>query len=75
MRMSRKPSAARPRVVCQEVRFVEVEFPLPVQPRLVIQFSDGLSLLVEDERSVGLAGEFIAAFRAQERRSGKGGSR
>lgn len=52
---------------------MEVEYPLPVQPRLVIQFSDGLSVLVEDERSIDLAGEFIAAFRAHEQ--GEGGRR
>ena len=56
--MPRKRSGARQRVVCQDVRFVEVEFPRPVQPRLVVQFSDGLSLLVENDRAVGLAEVF-----------------
>lgn len=71
--MPRKRSAARERVVCQDVRFVEVEFPRPFQPRLVVQFSDGLSLLVENDRAVGLAAEFIVAFRSCENRSRKGG--
>ena len=71
--MSRKRSAARRRVVCEEVRFMEVEYPRPVRPRLVIQFSEGLSVLVEDHDAIDLAGEFIAAFRAYE--EGKGGRR
>lgn len=52
---------------------MEVEYPRPVRPRLVIQFSDGLSVLVEDREAIDLAGEFIAAFRAYEQ--GKGGRR
>ena len=71
--MPRKRPAARERVVCQDVRFVEVEFPRPVHPRLVIQFSDGLSLLVENDRAIDLAAEFIVAFRSFENRSRKGG--
>jgi hypothetical protein len=59
---------------------MEVEYPKPVRPRLVIQFSDGLSVLVENREAVDLAGEFIAAFRAHEHRpacrgTGKGGRR
>ena len=71
--MPRKRSSARERVVCQDVRFVEVEFPLPVQPRLVAQFSDGLSLLVENDRAIDLAAEFIVAFRSRENHCRKGG--
>ena len=71
--MPRKRSAARRRVICEEVRFMEVEYPRPVRPRLVIQFSDGLSVLVEDRDAIDLAGEFIAAFRTYEQ--GKGGRR
>ena len=61
------------RAVCEDVRFAEVEFPRPVQPRLVVGFSDGLSLLIEDPRAIGLAAEFIVAFRGHEH--GKGGAR
>jgi len=50
-----------------------VEFPRPVQPRLVVQFSDGLSLLVENDRAVGLAAEFIVAFRSRENQCRKRG--
>ena len=71
--MPRERTSARERVVCQDVRFVEVEFPLPVQPRLVVQFSDGLSLLVENDRAIDLAAEFIVAFRSRENHCRKGG--
>jgi hypothetical protein len=64
-----KASRAK-RADCESVQFAEVEFATPVVPRLVIRFSDGLSVLVEDERSVPLAAAFIAAFRAR----GKGGA-
>ena len=59
------------RAECESVQFVEVEFVRPVVPRLVIQFSGGISVLLEDESAVGLAAEFITAFRAYE----KGGAR
>jgi hypothetical protein len=66
----KRPGAAR-RAVCQEVRFVEVEYPAPVRARLVVTFSDGLHLLLEDERAAALAAEFIAAFREAERKGGR----
>lgn len=51
------------RAECESVEFAEIEFTAPVVPRLVIRFSDGLSVLVENERSVPLAATFIAEFR------------
>lgn len=74
--MSRKSSrpakASRAkRAECESVQFAEVEFTAPVIPRLVIRFSDGLSVLVEDERSVPLAAAFITAFRTHERGGAK----
>jgi hypothetical protein len=51
------------RFVCADVRFVEVDFPRQFRPRLVIEFSQGLSLLLEDQAAVPLAAEFIATFR------------
>ncbi|QTN33050.1 hypothetical protein HZ994_12230 [Akkermansiaceae bacterium] len=48
---------------CTDARFVEVEFPRQLRPRLVIEFSEGLSLLLEDRDAVPLAADFIAAFR------------
>ncbi len=69
---SRPAKASRvERAECESVQFVEVEFTAPVVPRLVIQFSGGLSILVEGARSVPLAAAFIAAFR----RTRKGGAR
>ncbi len=71
--MSKKPSlrkrSSRPgkRAVCEDVNFAEVEFTRPVMPRLVVQFSDGLSILIEDQSAVGLAAQFIAEFRASEK--------
>ena len=65
----KRPGASR-RAVCQEVRFVEVELPAPIRPRLVVTFSDGLHLLLENESAARVAAEFIAAFRAAERKGG-----
>lgn len=58
------------RAVCENVRFAEVEFDRPTKPGLIIEFSDGLKLLVEDARAVDLAAEFIAAFRTHEQKGG-----
>ena len=64
------------RVTCESVHFTEVEFPKPVTARLVIQFSEGLSLLVADASSVSLAANFITAFRQLENRNlDEGGQR
>ena len=51
------------RITCTDVRFVEVELPLQLRPRLVIEFSEGLSLLLEDHAAIPLAADFIASFR------------
>lgn len=64
-------SQPSPRRECEGVEFAEVEFPLPVRPRVVVCFAEGLSLLIEDERAIDLAAEFIVAFRYAE----KGGRR
>ena len=69
MSTSRTPSG-RP-LTCTDVRFVVIELPRPIQPRLVIEFSHGLSLLLEDEASVPLAASFVASFRKH--LAGKGG--
>jgi hypothetical protein len=59
-----KPHPRPPRrLTCTDVRFVEVDFPRQLRPRLVIQFSEGLSLLLEDQAAVPLAADFIATFR------------
>ena len=60
---------------CESVCFAEVDFTRPVVPRLVVQFSEGLSILVENRAAVDLAAEFIVAFRASENRiHGEGGN-
>lgn len=68
--MPKKPSPRKQpsrRLRCEGVEFAEVEIPRPVRPRLVVRFSGGLSLLLEDEKAVGLAAELIVAFRAAEK--------
>lgn len=59
------------RAVCEAVRFAEVEFDRPTKPGLIIEFSGGLKLLVEDASVVDLAAEFITAFRAHEQKGGR----
>ena len=54
------------RLACEGVEFAEVEIPHSIRPRLIVRFAEGLSLLVEDERAIDLAAEFIVAFRAAE---------
>jgi hypothetical protein len=61
--MSRSRPAPSRRPTCTDVRFVVVDFPRQLRPRLVIEFSEGLSLLLEDHSAVPLAAEFIATFR------------
>jgi hypothetical protein len=61
--MSKSRPAPSRRPTCIDVRFVEVDFPRQLQPRLVIEFSEGLSLLLEDPAAIPLAAEFIATFR------------
>lgn len=59
------------RLACEGVEFAEVEILRSIRPRLVVRFAEGLTLLVEDERAIDLAAEFIVAFRYAE----KGGRR
>lgn len=64
----RQPGATRTgKITCESFGFAEVEFPLPIRPRLVVRFSDGLSLLLEDESAIALAAEFIDSFRRHEK--------
>ena len=67
---SRAAGSRARRAVCEDVRFVEVDFDPPAKPGLVIEFSGGLKLLIEDASVVDLAAEFIAAFRAHECKGG-----
>ena len=61
--MSKSHSASSRRPSCTGFRFVEVDFPRQLRPRLVIAFSEGLSLLLEDHAAIPLAADFIATFR------------
>jgi len=60
---------SRPRVEsrslsCTAVDFVEVEFPRSITPRLVLQFSQGISILLENPDDIVFASELVAAIRA-----------
>lgn len=48
-----------------DVRFVEVELPAAVAPRLVIEMESGLRLLLADSGDVGLAADLIAHLRGR----------
>lgn len=62
--MSRfRPAPPSRRPNCTDFKFVEVDFPRQLRPRLVIEFSQGLSILLEDPSAIPLAAEFITAFR------------
>jgi len=69
--MSKPRPVPSRRLTCTDARFVEVEFPRQFRPRLVIEFSEGLRLLLEDDAAIPLAAGFIAAFR--DHLSAKGG--
>lgn len=61
--MSKSRATPSRRLSCADVRFVEVDFPHTFRPRLVIEFSHGLSLLLEDQSAIPLAAEFVSVFR------------
>ena len=60
-----RPTPSR-RLTCADVRFVEVDFPRQLRPRLVIEFSEGLSLLLEDEAATPLAAGQLQAAPARD---------
>jgi hypothetical protein len=61
--MSRSRPTLPRRLSCSDVPFVEVDFPHQLRPRLVIEFSKGLTLLLEDQAAIPLAAEFVTVFR------------
>ena len=63
--MSRSRPAPSAQLACTDFKFVEVDFPRQLRPRLVIEFTEGLSLLLEDQSAIPLAAEFISTFRKQ----------
>lgn len=66
-RKTRRTAKSQSPLVCEDVEFVEIEFPRTITPRLVIRYSGGLSLLVENQAAIPLAAEFITAFRTLEK--------
>ncbi len=62
--MSRTERRATRPLQCSDFRFAEVEFPSVRQPRLVVEFREGFSLLLADEAAIPMAATFIATYRA-----------
>lgn len=46
----------------KDVRFMEVEFVRPIEPRMVIEVEGGLRLVVADDESVELAAQLLNAL-------------
>jgi hypothetical protein len=59
-----KPRVKSRSLRCTAVDFVEVEFPRAISPRLVLRFSEGISILLEKPDDIAWASELIAAIRA-----------
>ena len=59
-----KPRVKSRSLSCTAVDFVEVEFPRSITPRLVLQFSQGISILLEKPDDIVFASELVAAIRA-----------
>jgi hypothetical protein len=55
-----KPLTPSHQANCSNVHFVEVDLPRLLQSRLVIQFSSGLTLLLEDQSATPHCAEFVA---------------
>ncbi|MBL9153502.1 MAG: hypothetical protein JNK37_13495 [Verrucomicrobiales bacterium] len=60
--MRKKRPIAPQRAACKYVRFVEGEWSAPVRPRLVVTYSDGLQLLLENDGAAPEAAEFIVDY-------------
>jgi hypothetical protein len=59
-----KPHPKPRSLSCTAVDFVEVEFPQSITPRLVLQFTEGISILLEKPDDIVLASELVAAIRS-----------
>ena len=64
---STKPKAVR----CSEAYFAEVDFPGVIQPRLVIEHTDGLKIIIASENDLALAAGLITELRRQHRKGGR----
>jgi hypothetical protein len=60
-----KPRVKSHKLRCTAVDFVEVEFPQSITPRLVLRFSQGISILLEKPDDIALASELVVAIRSQ----------
>jgi hypothetical protein len=58
-----KPRVKSHSLSCTAVDFVEVEFPRSITPRLILQFSEGISILLEKPDDIVFASELAAAIR------------
>jgi hypothetical protein len=59
-----KPRPKSRSLSCTAVDFVEVEFPQSITPRLVLQFTEGISILLEKPDDIAFASELVAAIRS-----------
>ncbi len=66
-----KPTPVR----CSDVHFAEVDFPAAIQPRLVIEYLDGLKIIIADHADLALAADLIAEVRRRSQSRQKGGSK
>ena len=58
-----KPRTKSRSLSCTAVDFVEVEFPQTITPRLVLKFTEGISILLEKPDDILFASELVAAIR------------
>lgn len=54
---------SKPRVKSRRLSCTAVDFAQPITPRLVLQFSEGISILVEKPDDILFASELVAAIR------------
>ena len=55
-----------PPVRCSEVRFAEVDFPGVIQSRFVIEYTDGLKIIVGSHDDLHLAADLISELRCRQ---------
>ena len=55
-----------PPVRCSEVCFAEVDFPGVIQSRLVIEYTDGLKIIVGSHDDLHLAADLISELRCRQ---------
>lgn len=58
-------------IPCSEVHFAEIDFPQAAQPRLVIEFADGLKIIVASRRDIQLAADLIDEVRRLRQKGGR----